>query len=230
MAQSSRASLTENRGGAAPAGTQLYVGIDVGRRSHLVAAIPRRCMDDGSWERALPRRFATTGTGYRELTGWFEGFGPDVLQIKVGLEPTGGWYSHTVAAWLERHGYVISWLHNAALHERRQIAIGKQTKTDALDARLIARLLYERDCLGSSRGFLQRPPRSADALRLLVRSRARLVQQRTRCRLQLNVIEDVLSRAQGVLQGDHHGSGGALPPRGLCDPGAGGPRHDRGSP
>src|SRR2546428_14128810 len=74
----------------------------------------------------------------------------------------------------------------------RPVAIGKQTKTDALDARLIARLLYERDCLGSQRGFLHRGPRSADALRLLVRNRSKLVEQQTRYRLQLTAIEDVL--------------------------------------
>jgi len=131
-----------------------------------------------------PSRFASGGKGYRELTAWLAISGLEPNQIKIGLEPTGGWYSQTVAAWLVRHGYQISWLQNAALHERRQLAIGKQTKTDALDARLIARLLYERDCLGSQRGFLQRAPRSADALRLLVRNRTKLVEHETRYRLQ----------------------------------------------
>lgn len=186
-----RPTLTENRDGSSPAST-LYVGIDVGRRSHMVAAILGQRMEDGSWERAFSRRFTAGGKGYRELTAWLAMSGLDPNQIKIGLEPTGGWYSQTVAAWLVRHGYQISWLQNAALHERRQLAIGKQTKTDALDARLIARLLYERDCLGSQRGFLQRAPRSADALRLLVRNRTKLVEQETRYRLQLTAIEDVL--------------------------------------
>ncbi len=190
-ARSSDPTLTENRDGSSPVST-LYVGIDVGRRTHMVAAILRQRMEDGSWERAVARRFATAGNGFRELTAWLERSGLDPSQMQVGLEPTGGWYSLTVAAWLVRHGYRISWLQNAALHERRQLAIGKQTKTDALDARLIARLLYERDCLGSQRGFLQRTPRSADALRLLVRNRSKLVEQETRYRLQLTAIEDVL--------------------------------------
>jgi transposase len=83
-------------------------------------------------------------------------------------------------------------LQNWALHERRQLAIGKQTKTDALDARLIARLLYERDFHAQSRGLLNHGPRSTDALRLLVRSRVRLIEHRTRLRLQLTDVEDVL--------------------------------------
>jgi transposase len=190
-ARTTESALTENRDGTVPAG-MLYVGIDIGRRSHMVAAIPRQRMEDGSWERASARRFAAMGSGYRELADWLSGSGLEPNQIQVGLEPTGGWYSQTAAAWLMRGGYQLSWLQNAALHERRQLAIGKQTKTDALDARLIARLLYERDCLGNQRGFLHRAPRSADALRLLVRNRTKLVEEQTRYRLQLTAILDVL--------------------------------------
>ncbi len=149
-------------------------------------------MWDGSWERAPVRRVATTGFGFRELTSWLAELGVPPGLIRIGMEPTGGWYGRTVAAWLERHGYRVDWLQNFALHERRHLMIGKQTKTDALDARLIARLLFERERLGLKGGFLQRPPRNADAVRMLVRNRARLVEQRTRCRNQLTAIEDVL--------------------------------------
>ena len=149
-------------------------------------------MWDGSWERASVRTITTTALGFRDLTAWLaeRGFAPD--QTRIGMEPTGGWYGRTVAAWLERHGYRVDWLQNSALHERRHLMIGKQTKTDALDARLIARLLFERERLGLKGGFLKRPPRNTDAIRMLVRNRARLVQQRIRCRNQLTAIEDVL--------------------------------------
>ncbi len=185
------AALTETWDVPAPTGF-LYLGIDIGRRKHLVAAIPEPRMWDGSWERAPVRAIATTGLGFRQLTGWLGelGFSPD--QVRIGMEPTGGWYGRTVAAWLERHGYRVDWLQNFALHDRRHLMIGKQTKTDALDARLIARLLFERERLGLKGGFLQRPPRNTDALRMLVRNRVRLVEQRTRCRNQLTTIEDVL--------------------------------------
>lgn len=91
--------------------------------------------------RAIP----TTGSGFRDLTGWLSESGLAPSQIRIGLEPTGGWYGRTVAAWLERHSYQVQWLQNFALHDRRHLMIGKQTKTDALDARLIARLLFERN-------------------------------------------------------------------------------------
>jgi len=191
MGTQSAAALTENWGVPAPSGLH-YLGIDIGRRHHLAAAISEARMWDGSWERAPVRKVDTTGLGFRELTSWLAELGIPPDQIRIGMEPTGGWYGRTVAAWLERHGYRVDWLQNFALHDRRQLMIGKQTKTDALDSRLIARLLFERERLGLKGGFLQRPPRNADALRMLVRNRARLVEQRTRCRNQLTAIEDVL--------------------------------------
>lgn len=191
MGTQSAAALTETWGAPAPTGL-VYVGLDVGRRQHLATTVSETRMWDGSWERAAVRTVATTALGFRELTDWLAELGLPPDRIRIGMEPTGGWYGRTIAAWLERHGYRVDWLQNFALHDRRQLMIGKQTKTDALDARLIARLLFERERLGLKGGFLQRPPRNTDALRMLVRNRARLVDQRVRCRNQLTAIEDVL--------------------------------------
>lgn len=184
--------LTESGGGPGPAGTLLYVGLDVGRHSHLVAAIPRSAMATGAWERMAVRRIVTAAAGYLELTAWLESFRVPREAVVVGLEPTGGWYGRTVVAWLEARGYRVQWLQNWALHEKRQLMIGKQTKTDSLDARLLARLLYEGDLLATSRGFLHHRPRNADGLRLLVRNRLKLVNLHSRYRLQLGAVEDVL--------------------------------------
>ena len=190
--QSTSTALTDYRGGPAPAGSRLYVGIDAGRRQHVVAAVALERMENGSWERVAVHRIPTTGQGFRELLVWLQQSGHAPSQVRVGCEPTGLWCAETVVAWLERYGYGVQWLQTWALHERRQLAIGKQTKTDALDARLIARLLYEREFHAQDRGFLKTGPRSTDALRMLVRSRVRLIEQRTRIRLQLTNVEDAL--------------------------------------
>lgn len=191
-AQSAKAALTESRGGAASAGAHLFVGIDVGRHHHQVATISRERMDDGSWERSPVRSFATNAMGFRELVAWLESSGLSSTQVRIGCEPTGGWYSRTVVTWLETYGYGIDWLQNWAVHERRQLILGKQTKTDALDARLIARLLYERERLGQSRAFLHPTVPGTESLRMLVRNRLKLVNFRTRYRLQLGAVQDVL--------------------------------------
>ncbi len=52
-AQSTSTAFTEYRGVAAPAGNRLYVGIDAGRRHHVVAAIVQERMENGSWQRAV---------------------------------------------------------------------------------------------------------------------------------------------------------------------------------
>jgi transposase len=191
-AQSAEPALTESGGGAASVGSHLFVGVDVGRHQHQVAAIPRERMEDGSWERAPVRSFATNAMGFRDLVAWLEGSGLAPAQVRVGCEPTGGWYSRTVVSWLETYGYQIDWLQNWAVHERRQLILGKQTKTDALDARLIARLLYEQERLGQSRAFLHPSVPGAESLRMLVRNRLKLVNFRTRYRLQLGAVQDVL--------------------------------------
>ncbi|MHB8508880.1 MAG: IS110 family transposase [Candidatus Dormibacteria bacterium] len=191
-ARSTDATLTETGGGPVPDRSRLYVGIDVGRRHHLAVAIPAERMENGTWERAAAHKVPTNGQGFRELALWLESFGLEVDQVSLACEPTRGGYAPTRGSWREGYGYRVDWLQNWALHDKRKLMIGKQTKTDALDARLIARLLYERDCLGSVRGFLHRPPRNSEALRLLVRNRLKLVEQRTRYRLQLTAIEDVL--------------------------------------
>src|SRR5215470_3078134 len=92
------------------------------------AAIPEPRMWDGSWERAPVRTIATTALGFRGLIGWIGelGFTPD--QTRIGLEPTGGWYGRTMAAWLERHGYRVDWLQNFALHDRRKLMIGNRPR------------------------------------------------------------------------------------------------------
>ena len=163
--QSTSAALTDYQGGTAPAGSRLYVGIDAGRRKHAVASIALERMENGSWERAAVHRISTTGRGCRELVAWLEASGHQPDQVRIGCEPTGLWCAETLVAWLERRGYEVQWLQTWALHERRRLAIGKQTKTDALDARLIARLLYEREFHALNRGFLKAGPRSTDALR-----------------------------------------------------------------
>jgi len=191
-AQSTKPALTENRDDPDPVGAQVYVGVDVGRRTHRVAAISRQRMEDGSWERAAVRRFSTSGAGFQSLTDWLAGLAAEPGAVRIGCEPTGGWYARTVVAWLEQHHYRVEWLQNWAIHDRRQLLIGKQAKTDALDARLIARLLFEQEWLGRVGGFLHRPPRTADGLRLLVRNRLKLLGVRNRYRLQLTGLEDVL--------------------------------------
>jgi hypothetical protein len=123
MGTRSAATLTETWDVPAPTGL-LYLGIDGGGGSIWPPPFPRpRCATGpGSGRRCA---VVTTSQGFRELTGWLGELGFPQDQIRIGLEPTGGWYGRTVAAWLERHGYRVDWLQNFAIHDRRHLMIGK---------------------------------------------------------------------------------------------------------
>ena len=86
MGTQSAAALTETWGVPAPTGF-LYLGIDIGRRKHLAAAIPEARMWDGSWERAPVRTIATTALGFRGLTGWLGELSTPPDQTGSGWSP-----------------------------------------------------------------------------------------------------------------------------------------------
>ncbi len=132
-------------------------------------------MEDGSWERARTRRIASNRAGFDELRDWLTTFGSALEQTQIGIEPTGAVYGRAIVECLEKLGYEITWLQNWAVHEKRQLLLGKLLKTDSVDARLIARLLFEGDIFGLSRAFLVGPPKDTTGLRMLVRNRLRLV-------------------------------------------------------
>lgn len=183
--------LTETWAPPSTAG-HLFVGVDVGRHGHLVAAVPESSFVGDRWQTAAVRRFEASPAGFAALGTWLDSFEVPAGNVRAGLEPTGGYYGQTIAAWLRARGFDLAWLQNWAVHDQRQLLVGKQTKTDAIDARLITRLLWLREQGLASRAFLDAAPApAAEALRLLVRNRWKLVQVRSRHLLQLMALLDV---------------------------------------
>ena len=167
-------------------------GAAAGRASHLLAVVPEAAFAGERWQTAPVRRFEASPAGYEALGTWLDGFGVPPADIRAGLEPTGGYYAQTIAACLWARGCRVDWLQNWAVHDQRQLLVGKQTKTDALDARLIARLLFLREHGLAAGAFLDAAPSpAAEALRLLVRNSWKLVQLRARHLLQLIALLDV---------------------------------------
>lgn len=82
--RSTDSTLTETGDGPAPAGAAIYVGIDIGRRTHVVAAIPSRRMEDGSWDRTATKKIASSAAGYRQLTQWLSELEPDARRVAIG--------------------------------------------------------------------------------------------------------------------------------------------------
>ena len=109
------------------------VGIDVSK-DHLDVVLRRE-------EREQPRVYANSAAGFRDLHRWLQGQDVQPQQIQVALEATGS-YSDAVALFLYEHDYLVSVLNPAVLVDYRN-SVNVRSKTDALDARLLARYAQE---------------------------------------------------------------------------------------
>lgn len=109
------------------------VGIDVSK--DRLDVVLRRA------ERQQPRGYANSAAGFRDLHSWLCGQGVQPQQTQVALEATGS-YSDAVALFLYEQGYVVSVLNPAVLVDYRR-SVNIRSKTDALDARLLARYAAE---------------------------------------------------------------------------------------
>lgn len=92
-------------------------------------------------EREQPRGYANSALGYSDLHRWLLGQGVAPQQTQVALEATGS-YSDAVALYLYEQGYVVSVLNPAVLVDYRK-SVNMRSKTDTLDARLLARYAHE---------------------------------------------------------------------------------------
>lgn len=143
---------------AAPGIPNLPVlGIDIAKATF------RACLLRPGAERSVEADFANTEAGYAELTAWLEKHGAP--RTRAGLEATGH-YSLGVLRYLHGAGHFVSlfnprWIKDYARSE------GRRNKTDAVDARVIARYVQTH----ATRAW---QPRSAaqEALQALGRRRA----------------------------------------------------------
>ena len=110
------------------------VGIDVSK-DRLDVVLRRE-------ERDQTRGCANSAAGFLELHRWLSAQGIQPQQTPVALEATGS-YSDAIALFLYEHDYRVSVLNPAVLVDYRK-SVNVRSKTDALDARLLARYAQER--------------------------------------------------------------------------------------
>lgn len=152
---------------AAPADT-LWIGIDVAKATVEAALL----LPDGQ---APTKRFARTPEGMDALAQWARALAPQDASLRACLEATGP-YSVEAIAWLLSADAALAPACVNPLHAKRFAqSLGLRNKTDAVDARMLARMGAER----SPAPHEQLPPAVA-ALRALVRERRALVEERTR--------------------------------------------------
>ena len=131
---------------------RIYVGIDIGYREHVAAAIPlgdfnaSRYQD--KWKRVKTIHFSSDATGFNKLQNYLEKLSPNQADFLILLEPTGGYYSMTLLMFLMSKGYSILQVENKAVKSYREKIFGSETKTDDTDARLMSRMGFLHETVG----------------------------------------------------------------------------------
>ncbi|MDB5858256.1 MAG: family transposase [Ramlibacter sp.] len=139
------------------------VGIDVSKAKLDVALL----REQGEFRDKI---IANSRKGFAELAAWLAKHG--VTQAHICMEATGA-YWEALAEFLVDAGFEVSVV-NPVLIRKFGESLGERSKTDRLDARVIARFCAERDP-----PRWQAPSKAVRGLRALVRRREALIELRT---------------------------------------------------
>lgn len=171
--------------GASELARQWIVGIDVAKAKLDVALK----VTSGKWRTKV---ISNNPTGFEELRSWLQKHGASCAH--VCMEATGV-YWEAVAADLADHGFAVSVV-NPAQIKAFGGSNGVRTKTDAVDAKLIAQF-----CADRNPAIWQPPSKSVRRLRSLVSRREALLDLRTQesNRLQVTTTEEVKSSIEAVI-------------------------------
>ncbi len=173
----------------------LIVGIDVGASFHVAAFAPS-LESLHNWKKLETLKFDINRAGFEALRERIEVLAESVGHyspgqpktapsgqhlghyVRVAMEPTGRCYSETIGHYCERQGWQVNWVENKALHEYRAM-MKSPSKSDAMDARLLAHYLF------SQHQTRSRPDEHSRALRHLTIELTTVQKARTRAKNQL---------------------------------------------
>lgn len=143
---------------------RVALGIDVSKRDfHAAILAPGDAKDRG-------KSFPNNLKGFEQLASWLRN--RKIQRVHACLEASGGW-SEAIAAYLHDSGHLVS-LVNPQRIKAFGASEGLRTKTDVIDASLIARF-----CLVHNPPAWTPPSRSARSLQSLSRRRDSLIEIRT---------------------------------------------------
>jgi len=131
---------------------QIFVGIDIGYRTHVSCACPGTLFNakrypDG-WKRAKTIHFSSDAKGFKRLQRYLDAFSTNPAHFLILSEPTGGSYGLALQIYLTMKGYHLLQVENSAVKEYRENIYGSETKTDDTDARLMARMGFLHEWVG----------------------------------------------------------------------------------
>ena len=145
-----------------------YIGIDVAKNGHVVASR----LEDGT-PHGKPFSFANGESGFAALLKRFEELEADPDDCIVAMESTGHYWL-PLWSFLDDHGYPVAVVNPLLTEAFRRATSTRKTKTDAVDALLIAE--YARF---KGLGPTPIPPETVEGAKVLTRYRSLLVKERS---------------------------------------------------
>lgn len=112
-----------------------YLGIDIGKDFHVAG-----CVNDESKTVIAPFKFKSNTDGYKMLKERLESVTSDRTQVRIGLEATGHYWLNLYEK-LAKDNFSLTLLNPIQVHAFRNQGI-RGSKTDTLDALLIAKMLH----------------------------------------------------------------------------------------
>lgn len=164
---------------------QFIVGVDVAKAKVDVALV----LPQGKWRNKV---VANSAAGFEELRAWLAQHGVD--HAHVCMEATGVYWER-LAEYLGDHGFEVSVV-NPAQIKAYAGAMGVRTKTDRVDAKVIAQF-----CADRSPTVWRLPSKAVRRLRALVARRQALLDLRTEetNRLEVTATEEVRQSIEEVV-------------------------------
>ena len=158
-----------------------YIGIDIAKHVHTVAVR----MGDGA-PHGKSVEFSNDEAGFKALLERFRELEVDAGDCIVAMESTGHYWM-ALYAFLVDYGYPVAVVNPILTDAFRKADTVRKTKTDLIDAFLIAEFARFKRLAPSSV-----PPELADGLKQLTRYRAHLVEERTMLKNRATAVLDRL--------------------------------------
>lgn len=170
-----------------------YIGIDIAKHAHVAAAR----LDDGT-PHGKAFEFANDEEGFGSLLKRLRELDAGQGSCLVVMESTGHYWM-SLWSFLDDHGFGVAIVNPILIDAFRKADTVRKTKTDLVDAFLIAEYArFKR--LGPSRVS----PEAADGLKQLTRYRAHLVKERTALKNRSTAVADRLFPELERLFSDRH--------------------------
>jgi transposase len=159
----------------------IYVGIDVAKNKHDCCILS----SDGKLLKNV-FTFTNSANGFDTLYRAITNVTDELDQVRIGLEATGH-YSINLVAFIRSRGFEPVVFNPLSINLFRKAQTLRKTKTDKTDARFIAAMLLSQPSNPSAA-----PSYHISELKVLTRSRSRLISQRARLKISFNRLLDVI--------------------------------------